>query len=214
MTSGRQGFNAQTVMRLTDLTHRKLVYLDKTGLVKPSIRPATGSGSRRVYSFEDLVGVRAVAEMRRAGLSLQAVRGVVEHLRKRNKKPLARLSLTLQGTRVFVRTDTSRTLEELTAGGQLTMFLPVEEIVRQLNEKVTEIGAPQTFTVRVAGRDYHAVATPDLEAGGFSIKIPALPGCFAEADTIREAKREARESIEAILGAGVAVGTSARRAAR
>lgn len=213
-TIDRRGFNAQTVMRLAGLTHRKLVYLDKTGLLKPSIRPATGSGSRRIYSFDDLVSLRAVAEMRRAGLSLQAVRGVVELLRRKHKKPLASLSLIPQGKRVFVRTSMPRTLEELTSGGQLTMFLPVEEIVRQLTEKVTEISAPQLFKVRVAGRDYQAVATPDLEAGGFSIEVPELPGCFSEAETLREARREVREAIEGVLGAGMPVGSAAKRSAR
>lgn len=199
-------------MRLTGLTHRMLVHWDKTGTVKPSVRPAAGSGSRRVYSFEDLVGLCVLAAARRAGLSLQAVRAVVEHLRKRHKKPLA--SLILQGKRVFIPTDTPRTLEELTAGGQLAMVLPVKEITQQLNRRVTEISAPQTFTVRVAGRDYKAVATPDLEAGGFSIHFPALRGCFSEADTMHEAKREARQAVEAYLGAGVAVGAHSRRAAR
>ena len=210
----RRGFNTQAVMRLTGLTHRKLVYLDRTGLVKPSIRPAAGSGTRRVYSFEDLVGLRALAEMRQAGLSLQAVRSVVSHLRRHQTKPLASLSLILEGNHVFVRTDSPRTLEELTAGGQFAMVLPVEGIVERLNQKVTEITAVRAFTVRVGGRDYRAEATPDLEVGGFSVCFPDVPGCFSEADTMRQARHAAREAIEAYLGVGVGAGARVRRTAR
>ena len=212
-TGTRHGFNAQAVMQLAGLTHRKLVYLDKTGLVRPSVRPATGSGSRRVYSFQDLVGLRVLADMRRAGLSLQAVRGVVEHMRA-HRKQLASLQITLQGRRVFIRTDNPRTLEELTAGGQLTMVLPVGEIVRQLGERLTQIRAPRPFTVCVGGHSYHCVATPDLEVGGFSIEIPALPGCFSEADTMREARAEAREAIEAHLGVEAVPSAPSKRAVR
>jgi len=212
--ASQRGFNAQAVMRLTDLTHRQLVHWDSKGLLKPSIRPAAGSGSRRVYSFEDVVSLRSLAQMRRAGLSLQALRRVVERLRQRHKKPLASLQLTVQGKRIFIRTDTPKTVEEITASGQLTMVLPVGEIVRQLNAQVTLISAPRPFVVRVGGHDYRALATPDLEAGGFSIEVPDLPGCFSEADTLREAHGQARESIEAILGAGVSVSSHSRRATR
>lgn len=212
--NANRGFNSQAVMRLTGLTHRKLVYLDRTGLVKPSIRAAAGSGTRRVYSFDDLVGLRALAEMRQAGLSLQAVRSVIAHLRKHQTKPLGSISLILEGKHVFVRTDSPRTLEELTAGGQFAMVLPVESIVERLNQQVTEIAAARAFTVRVGGHDYRAEAMPDLEVGGFSIRFPDVPGCFSEADSMRQARQAAREAIEAHLGAGTSAGTRTRRAAR
>jgi DNA-binding transcriptional MerR regulator len=214
MTNGmRKGFNSTAVMRLTGLTHRQLVYLDAKGLVKPSIRPADGSGSRRVYSFEDLVELHSLAAMRRSGVSLQAVRGVVEHLRKRHRKPLASLRFSVQGRRIYIHTDNPKTVEELTASGQFTMVLPIEGIVRKLSEKVTQISAPHEFTVRAAHGVHRAVATPDLEVGGFSISFPSLPGCFSEADTLRKARSEAREAVEAYLGAGVVVGGARSRQA-
>jgi len=48
-------------------------------------------------------------------------------------------------------------------------------------------------------RIYRAVLTPDLEAGGYTIEVPELPGCITEADGLSEAKRMAREAIEAWL---------------
>jgi predicted RNase H-like HicB family nuclease len=92
------------------------------------------------------------------------------------------------------------------------MVLPVGGIVQELTEKVSKISAPREFTVRVDGRPFRGRATPDLEVGGFSIEIPALPGCFSEADSLREVQREAREAIEAYLGAGVAVSANPKQA--
>ena len=216
MTSlARKGFNSKAVMRLTCLTHRQLIYLDDKGLVRPSIRPADGSGSRRVYSFEDLVELHSLATLRRSGVSLQVVRAVVEHLRKRHRKPLASLRFSVEGRRIYIHTDNPKTLEEITARGQFTMVLPIEGIVRQLNEQVTQISAPHEFAVRTAHGVYRALATPDLEAGGFTISFPSLPGCFSEADTLRDARHEAREAVEAYFGAGVVVGLApSRKAAR
>ena len=41
------GFSGPTVCRLTGVTYRQLDYWARTGLVTPSITPATGSGSKR-----------------------------------------------------------------------------------------------------------------------------------------------------------------------
>ena len=36
--------------------------------------------------------------------------------------------------------------------------------------------------------------------GGFTVEVPALPGCFSEGDTITEALRNAEEAISCHLG--------------
>ncbi|HET9552549.1 MAG TPA: type II toxin-antitoxin system HicB family antitoxin [Anaeromyxobacteraceae bacterium] len=49
--------------------------------------------------------------------------------------------------------------------------------------------------LRVRGRIYRAVLTPDLKAGGYTVRVPGLPGCLTEGDTLADAKRMAREAI-------------------
>jgi hypothetical protein len=49
--------------------------------------------------------------------------------------------------------------------------------------------------LRVQGRVYRAVLTPDRRVGGYTVRVPALPGCITEGDTLVEAKRMAREAI-------------------
>lgn len=39
------------------------------------------------------------------------------------------------------------------------------------------------------------------EEGGYWAEVPALPGCFTEADTMAEVLANAREAIECHLGA-------------
>src|SRR6266478_4444852 len=67
------GFGSKVVLDLTGITYRQLDYWARTRLVGASIRQAAGSGSRRVYSFEDLVALRVIARLLDAGVSLQAV---------------------------------------------------------------------------------------------------------------------------------------------
>lgn len=50
--------------------------------------------------------------------------------------------------------------------------------------------------LRVQGRIYRAVFKPDLKVGGYTVRVPALPGCFTEGDTLAEAKRMTKDAIE------------------
>jgi predicted RNase H-like HicB family nuclease len=42
---------------------------------------------------------------------------------------------------------------------------------------------------------YSVVFLPEPEAGGFSVLVPALPGCLTQGETIEEALANAREAI-------------------
>lgn len=46
---------------------------------------------------------------------------------------------------------------------------------------------------------YTVLFTPDEESGGFTVEVPALPGCHTQGDTLEEAKRMAKEAIELYL---------------
>lgn len=43
-------------------------------------------------------------------------------------------------------------------------------------------------------RTYRVLLTPEDE-GGFSVSVPALPGCFTQGETIEEAIQMAKEAI-------------------
>lgn len=43
-------------------------------------------------------------------------------------------------------------------------------------------------------RTYRILLTPE-EEGGFSVSVPALPGCFTQGETIEQAIEMAREAI-------------------
>jgi antitoxin HicB len=47
-------------------------------------------------------------------------------------------------------------------------------------------------------REYEVVLTPE-EEGGYSVTVPALPGCASQGETREEAIAMAREAIEGYL---------------
>ncbi len=207
------GFGARAVLALTGISYRQLDYWARTGLVGSSIRQAAGSGSRRVYSFADLVALRVVGQLRDAGVSVQTIRRAVRWLRSHSDQPLATLALTAQGKKVFALTDDPAKFVEATANGQVVLAISVQSATRHLERGVTELSAPREIAVRVRGRSYKAILTPDLEVGGYTVEVPDLPGCRTEGDDLAEAKRMAKEAIEAWLSVDERAATRSRASA-
>ena len=58
-----QGYRVPEVTRVVGITYRQLDYWARTGLVTPSIRDAEGSGSQRLYSFQDLATLRELTSL-------------------------------------------------------------------------------------------------------------------------------------------------------
>ena len=48
-------------------------------------------------------------------------------------------------------------------------------------------------------RRYTAILTPDVDDGGFTVTVPALPGCITEGETMDEALSNARDAIQLYL---------------
>lgn len=53
----------------------------------------------------------------------------------------------------------------------------------------------RTVGLRVRGHVYRALLPSDLKVGGYTVRVPSLPECISEGDTLAEAKRMAREAI-------------------
>ena len=44
-------------------------------------------------------------------------------------------------------------------------------------------------------RRYTVVLTPEVEDGGYSVSVPALPGCYSQGNTVEDALDRIREAI-------------------
>jgi DNA-binding transcriptional MerR regulator/predicted RNase H-like HicB family nuclease len=198
MAKMASGFSAEVTRKLAQVTYRQLVYWDTTGLIRPSIEKAKGRGSRRVYSFEDLVELRVIQRLLATGVTLKAVRKAAHYVRKHFAsvtRPLARLALVVQGKSILVRTLQGKELIDATADGQVVINFAVGPIAEAVRGEVKNLSAPREIPVRVRGATYSAVLAPDLVAGGYSITVQDLPGVFTEAETVTEARAMVREVV-------------------
>ena len=129
------GYSSRNAAALAQISYRQLDYWARKGLVVPSLAVAAGQGSRRRYSFADVVALRTVAELQRAGVSLQALQNVVKELRRLEPGvSLATVRLVVDGNDVLLLNDQAQVLSMLARPGQavLRAVVDVGEVVRQL----------------------------------------------------------------------------------
>jgi len=137
---GTEGFKPPEVCRIVGITYRQLDHWANTGLVTPSVSgDVVGSGSRRRYSYQDLLRLRVIKRLREAGLSLQQIRRAVGCLRNLNED-LATANLVMVGRKAVIA-QTDDYLFDLLRGGQgvLINVLPLAGVVEEVDAAIEKV---------------------------------------------------------------------------
>ncbi len=133
------GFGGPQVCSLVHISYRQLDYWARTGLLKPSIAAAHGSGTKRRYSYRDLVQLKVIKQLLDAGISLHSARRAIDCLRSHLGEELAASKLVLTGTTaVLVRSDGD--VVDLLAGGQgVFNIVPLAGVVDALDADMVRL---------------------------------------------------------------------------
>jgi len=197
------GFGAKVVKDITGVSRMQLQHWDRTGIVRPSIKIGAGKGSRREYSFKDLVQLKVAKRLREEGISLQKIRKALEYLRKNFpdvKAPLAELRFLTNGVDLFVLTvDPQVILDALR--GQFVFSFALGELIDGLKGSIKNLEIPREEKVFVGEREFTAVLKPDLEDGGYTITCKEIPAAISQGETIQEALDNLVDAIELCLDA-------------
>ena len=130
----REGYRGPTACKIVGITYRQLDYWARTELVQPSVRNATGSGTQRLYSFDDIVRLRVVKRLLDTGVSLQKVRLAVEELRAHGHS-LADATLVSDGESVYAVGDDAQVFD-LLRRGQGVFAIAVGPVIEELQGEV------------------------------------------------------------------------------
>ncbi len=121
------GYRGATACSAAGISYRQLDYWARTGLVEPSIRTASGSGSARLYGFRDILVLKIVKRLLDAGVSLQNIRTAVNHLRDRGVTDLERITLMSDGASIYECASPGEIID-LLAGGQGVFGIAVGKV--------------------------------------------------------------------------------------
>ncbi|WP_353941234.1 MerR family transcriptional regulator [Streptomyces sp. HUAS MG91] len=144
-TSEEIGYRGPTACAAAGITYRQLDYWARTGLVEPSVRPAYGSGTQRLYSFRDVVVLKVVKRFLDTGVSLQNIRTAVQHLRERGFGDLERMTLMSDGATVYECTSSDE-VHDLLQGGQGIFGIAVGVVWRDVESALSQLHGERVDT--------------------------------------------------------------------
>lgn len=138
LDDGELGYRGPAVAKIVGITYRMLDHWTSTDLVHPSVRDAEGSGSQRLYSFDDIVQLKVIKRLRDAGVSLQRIRVALEEIASRG---LSLRDITLAsdsaGT-VYAIDDQSQVMDVLMKG-QGVFLIAIDPVADEVEGEVAKL---------------------------------------------------------------------------
>ena len=135
-----EGYRGPQTCKIVGITYRQLDYWTRTGLIEPSVQPASGSGTQRLYSFNDLLQLKMIKSLIDAGASLQSVRRAIDYVRKHVDDDWSKVTIVASGNDVYACTSDADILDLLRNGqGVLGAMVAVDTIRQQLNGTLREL---------------------------------------------------------------------------
>lgn len=129
------GYSGTHTAKIVGITYRQLDYWARTDLIKPSLTPATGSGSRRRYSYRDLLELRVIKTLLDSGIRLESVRDVFAYLREHVTTDISSANIVIQGTAV-VLCENDELIDLLRSGQGVLNVLPLAGVKDDIDAKL------------------------------------------------------------------------------
>jgi DNA-binding transcriptional MerR regulator len=136
----RRKFTSSDVMALTGISARQLQWWDERGIVAPARQ-----GHRRIYSWDELLTVAVICQLRRRGFSLQRMRKVIRFLQQEFGTTLAatvggssesEYHLLTDGTHLYLRTSARQVVDLLKNARQPMFDVCLSDEVRRVRAEI------------------------------------------------------------------------------
>lgn len=143
-----EGYSGREAADIVGITYRQLDYWARTDLIRPSLADAKGSGSRRRYSYRDLIELKMVKTLLDAGQRLERVRQAFDYLRDLGDD-LTSVQLVIAGDSVVLVREGEDLIDVVNRyqGQGVLNLLALDGLVEQVDAAIVEFrpvteGAP------------------------------------------------------------------------
>ncbi len=132
------GYSGKRTAEIVGITYRQLDYWARTDLIRPSLADAAGSGSRRKYSYRDLLELKVVKNLLDAGIRLEQVREVFEFLQDNLGEDVATANLVVSGGQAVLVRSGEEIIDLLQNGQGVLNVLPLSGVKDELDAAIVE----------------------------------------------------------------------------
>jgi DNA-binding transcriptional MerR regulator len=133
-----QGYSGSQAASIVGISYRQLDYWTRTDLVRPGVSEAQGSGSRRFFSYRNLLELRMVKSLLDAGIRLEAIREVFRFLRSNSDEEISSAHLVISGSSVVL--CRGEDLVDVVRNGQGVLnLLPLAQVKEQVDGRLVDV---------------------------------------------------------------------------
>ena len=134
-----QGYSGDEARKIVGITYRQLGYWARTDLIRPSLADARGSGTKRRYTYRDLLKLKAVKALIDSGIRLALIRKVFEFLEDKLDEDVVQVNLVIQGSSVMVQRGEDEIIDLIHNGEGVLNILPMAGVKEDLDSKIVEL---------------------------------------------------------------------------
>lgn len=133
-----QGYTGSQTASIVGISYRQLDYWARTDLVRPAISDAKGSGSRRFYSYRNLLELRMIKSLLDAGIKLEAIREVFRFLRENSDDTITSAHLVISGSSVVLCRGEDL-LDVVRKGQGVLNLLPLAQVKELVDDRLVDL---------------------------------------------------------------------------
>ncbi len=146
-------YSGKRTAEIVGITYRQLDYWARTDLVRPSVTDASGSGTRRKYSYQDLLELKVIKTLLDSGIRLESVREAFNYFRDHLGDDIASANLVINGAKSVVTNSGQELVDILQQGQGVLNILPLAGVKDEIDAAIIELfpGEKNATATRVAG---------------------------------------------------------------
>lgn len=144
-----QMFSGTKAAQIVGISYRQLDYWARTDLVRPSGADATGSGSRRLYAYRDLLELKIIKKLLDAGIKLESVRDVFAYLRDHVDSDITSAHIVINGNSVLL-CDGEDLIDVLRGGQGVLNVLPLSGVRDEVDSNIISLQVDSSTTTRAS----------------------------------------------------------------
>ena len=145
-----ESYSGKRAAEIVGISYRQLDYWARTDLVRPSLADAQGSGSRRLYSYRNLLELKAIKTLLDAGIKLESVREVFRYLRDTLGEDVTSVNLVISGKGSVLVRSGEEIVDLLRQGQGVLNILPLAGVQDEVQAKIVELFPAQAEGSRAA----------------------------------------------------------------
>jgi DNA-binding transcriptional MerR regulator len=136
-----EGYSGKRAADIVGISYRQLDYWARTDLIRPSLADAHGSGSRRRYTYRDLLELKLVKTLLDNGIKLESIRDAFSLMRDQLGDDVSSAKLVIAGNSAVLVRENHELIDVVNRyqGQGVLNLLALDGVVEQVDAAIVEL---------------------------------------------------------------------------